>query len=61
MNVVNKLRIVCLFNNVIYLLSVRQSRFYPLSISKIKQTSGGFRPTLLNARKFIFCLMSNRE
>ena len=43
MNVVNKLRIVCL-NNVIYLLSVRQSRFYPLSISKIKQTSGGSDP-----------------
>ena len=44
MNVVNKLRIVCLFNNVIYLLSVRQSRFYPLLISKIKQTSGGSDP-----------------
>ena len=33
--------IVCLINNVIYFLSVRQSRFHPLSISKIKQTSGG--------------------
>ena len=33
--------IVCLINNVIYLLSVRQSRFHPLPISKIKQTSGG--------------------
>lgn len=28
--------IVCLINNVIYLLSVRQSRFHPLPISKIK-------------------------
>lgn len=44
MSVANKLRIVCLINNVIYLLSVRQSRFYPLSISKIKQTSGGSDP-----------------
>ncbi len=33
--------IVCLINNVIYLLSVRQSRFHPLPISKIKQTGGG--------------------
>lgn len=33
--------IVCLINNVIYLLSVRQSRFHPLPISKIKQTSRG--------------------
>ena len=33
--------IVCLINNVIYFLSVRQSRFHPLPISKIKQTSGG--------------------
>lgn len=33
--------IVCLINNVIYLLSVRQSRFHPLPISKIKQTSMG--------------------
>ena len=33
--------IVCLINNVIYLLSVRQSGFHPLPISKIKQTSGG--------------------
>lgn len=53
--------IVCLINNVIYLLSVRQSRFHPLPISKIKQTGGGFRPTLLNARKFLFYLISNGE
>ena len=33
--------IVCLINNVIYLLSVRQSGFHPLLISKIKRTSGG--------------------
>lgn len=33
--------IVCLINNVIYLLSVRQSGFHPLPILKIKQTSGG--------------------
>jgi len=33
--------IVCLINNVIYLLSVRQSGFHPLPISKIKQTCGG--------------------
>lgn len=33
--------IVCLINNVIYLLSVRQSGFHPLPISKIKQISGG--------------------
>lgn len=33
--------IVCLINNVIYLLSVRQSGFHPLPISKIKQTGGG--------------------
>ena len=32
--------IVCLINNVIYLLSVRQSGFHPLLISKIKQTGG---------------------
>ena len=53
--------IVCLINNVIYLLSVRQSGFHPLPISKIKQTGGGFRPTLLNARKFLFHLILNRE
>lgn len=33
--------IVRLINNVIYLLSVRQSGFHPLPISKIKQTCGG--------------------
>nr|DAZ44346.1 MAG TPA: hypothetical protein [Caudoviricetes sp.] len=33
--------IVCLINNVIYILSVRQSGFHPLLISKIKQTGGG--------------------
>ena len=33
--------IVCLINNVIYLLSVRKSGFHPLPISKIKQTDGG--------------------
>lgn len=44
MSVANKLRIVCLINNVIYLLSVQQSRFHPLPISKIKQTSGGSDP-----------------
>ena len=33
--------IVCLINNVIYLLSVRQSGFHPLPISKIKQIGGG--------------------